>query len=126
MFQTGNVTTKTQFKVAKKATTAGSHPRPDMLFNGTAFAHVIELKQVGTSLEDAVEQVQGYAGSERLQNVLDVWKKPGLFWVVYFDASHLGEKEDVADVRQIKIWVEGPYETDEDGKVQVGQSKKEK
>ncbi len=119
MFLTGSVPTATQDTVPKEVTTVGRHPSLDVLFRGVAIAHVIELNNKKTSLEDALEQLEKYAHSKRLKNVLYDWKKPPLFWVVYFDKSHLGNKEDVADVTRKKIRVEGPYETDEDGKLQL-------
>lgn len=58
-------------------------------------------------------QVENHASSELLKRLFDYRKKPALFTTMYFNASHLGEEEDVADVRKVSIWAEGPHEIDE-------------
>lgn len=119
MLYLGNIrTTITQFKVPKEETSEGV-PRMDVIFNGTKFAHVIELKHKRTSLDMVKKQLQGYAGRKRLKKVLNEWNKNALYWVIFFDESNLGKDEDIADVTSLEIWVEGPYETDESGLLQI-------
>ena len=121
MLRIGGVrTAMTQFKVPKGEPAPGAHPTIDLVFNGSKFAHVIELKKKGTHPDKVVsEQLQGYARSERLKGLLDDWKKTALFWVVYFDASHFGENEEVFDVTKLELGVEGPYELDKNRMLQL-------
>lgn len=79
MLYLGNIWTKiTQFKVPKEETSEGV-PRMDVMFNGTKFAHVIELKHMRTSLDMVKKQIQGYSGQKRLKEVLKEWNKNALY-----------------------------------------------
>ena len=77
-----------------------------------------ERKRTKSDREKAKRQLERYAGSERLKELLEKWTRSPLFWVVCCDVPTLGE-EEVVDMKAVKLLVEGPYTIDEDAKLKL-------